>query len=474
MTALESGGHLTIAGLGPGDPTSRTIAAQRALDAARTIVLRTRIHPGLDDLADDPRVQTCDDLYEAATEFDALYDAIAARVCAVAASASPGEVVYAVPGHPHFGERSVASVIAASRERRITLRVLDGVSAVDAAATALGVDPMAEEVQLLDGTALAALGDYEPYAGGRFVFTPLRPMLVSQVYSRAVATGVKLALSRLLPDDHPITLVLSAGVAAEEQVITCPLYELDRRPVDHLTSVWVPALDELDAVRDPRALQHVVARLRAPGGCPWDRQQSHATLREAIINEAYEAVDAIDADDAENLAEELGDLFLTVTMHAQLAEESGTFALEDVYESITTKIIRRHPHVFGDVTAEDPDAVVKTWNEVKAAEKAARSAPPRPKALDGQPYAMPALTRAARALRAHPFPQIADPAAEPNHPQLPDLASCFPDLGDMLLGVVARGVAAGVDPEAALRAALDRHLTRQPGLAASNEETAAS
>ncbi len=466
MSPLETGGHLTIAGLGPGDPTARTIATQRALDAARTIILRTRVHPGLDDLADDPRVQTCDDLYEGATEFHALYDAIAARVCAVAANAAPGQVVYAVPGHPRFGERSVAGVVAASSDQGIAVHMLDGVSFVDATATALGVDPMAEEVQLLDGAALAALGDSEPYAGGRYVFTPLRPMLVSQVYSKAVATGVKLALSRLLPDDHPVTLVRVAGVAGQEQLITCPLYELDRRPVDHLTSIWVPALGELDAVRDPRTLQHVVARLRAPGGCPWDRKQTHATLRDAIINEAYEGVDAIDADDPENLAEELGDLFLIVAMHAQLAEESGTFALEDVYESITTKIIRRHPHVFGDVTAEDPDAVVKTWNEVKAAEKAARTAPTRPKAADGQPYAMPALTRAVRVLRAHPLPETANPPAS--------LPSHFTVFGDMLLDIVGRAIAAGIDPEAALRAALDRHLARQPALIASNEETAAS
>jgi tetrapyrrole methylase family protein/MazG family protein len=449
--------HLTIVGLGPGDPGTRTVATQQALDAATTIILRTRIHPGLDDLSTDPRVSTCDDLYEGAAKFDDLYDAIAQRVRDAARGAKPGQVVYAVPGHPLFGERSVARVLARSTEDDIDARVLGAVSAVDAAATALGIDPMADELQLLDGTALAATVEEEPFAGGRVSFTPLRPLLVNQVYNGQVATGVKLALSRLLPDDHPITIVRAAGVAGEECIVACPLYELDHRPVDHLTSVWAPALGELDAVRDPRTLQHIVARLRAPGGCPWDRKQTHATLRDAIINEAYEVVDAIDADDEENLAEELGDLFLTVAMHAQLAEENGTFTLEDVYEGITRKIVRRHPHVFGDVTADDPDAVVQTWNQVKAAEKAARPAPKRPKPADGQPYSMPALVRASRVLSKQSYSDTSIDAIKP-------------DSGDMLLAAVARVVAAGDDPESVLRAALARHVDRQQTSLAREEE----
>ena len=441
-------GTLTIVGLGPGNPGARTVAAQRALDAATSIILRTGIHPGLDDHSTDPRVSTCDDLYERAAQFDDLYDAIAERVCDAARGAAPGEVVFAVPGHPRFGEQSVGRILARSQAGDIDVRMVGSESAIDAVANALGIDPMADEIQLLDGASLAACVDEEPFAGGRFAFTPLRPLFVGQVYNTHVATGVKLALSRLLPDDHPITIVRAAGVAGEERILPCALYELDHRPVDHLTSVWVPALGELDAVRDPRTLQHIVARLRAPRGCPWDRAQTHATLRDAIINEAYEVVDAIDSDDEVNLAEELGDLFLTVAMHAQLAEENGTFTLEDVYEGIARKIVRRHPHVFGDVTANDPDAVVQTWNQVKAAEKAARAAPKREKAPDGQPHAMPALVRAIRVLQKHPLSDT-------------DLANPDTTSGDMLLVAVARVVAAGDDPDAVLRDALARHVDRQ-------------
>lgn len=438
-------GHLTIVGLGPGNPDMRTLGARGALDGAATIILRTRVHPGLDDLVSDARVVACDDLYESAAKFDDLYDAIADRVCTAAQGSGTGQVVYAVPGHPRFGEHSVRRVVERAATDGIEVQFIDTVSAVDSVATLLGIDPMADEVQLVDGASLAAVVNEEPYAGGRVVFTPLRPLLISQVYSRPIATGVKLALARLLPDDHPITIVRAAGIPTEEAATTCALYELDHGPVDHLTTVWVPALGALDAVRDPRTLQHVVARLRAPGGCPWDRKQTHTTLRDGIINEAYEVLDAIDAGDEENLAEELGDLFLLIAMHAQLAEENGTFSLEDVYEGITRKLIRRHPHVFGDRTAASADDVVKTWNEVKAEEKAGRTVPQREKALDGQPRAMPALVRARRVLDKHPYTCGIDPMT---------------DASEALLAVVAGVIDTGHDPETALREALARHVER--------------
>ncbi|MBA2277787.1 MAG: MazG family protein [Chloroflexia bacterium] len=451
------GGYLTIIGLGPGDPRARTIGAQQVIDAASTIILRTAIHPGLDDLLGDSRVVTCDDLYERAEAFDDLYRAIAARVCAASQSATVGEVVYAVPGHPRFGERSVGDVIERAAVAGIAVRVLDAVSAVDSVATLLGIDPMAEDLQMLDGAALAAVANEEPFSGGRVVFSPLRPVLVSQVYSRAVASGVKLALSRLLPDNHPVKIVRAASVSSAATVVDAALYELDHWNVDHLTSIWAPALGTLEAGRDPRTLQHVVARLRAPGGCPWDRQQTHATLRDAVIDEAHEVVDAIDADDAENLAEELGDLFLLVAMHAQLAEERGTFTLEDVFEGIARKIVRRHPHVFGNHAAEDAAAVVRTWNQVKAEEKASRSTPARAKAADGQPHSMPALTRARRVLKLHPYIEGVEAPA---------------DAGEVLLAAVARVIDAGGDPDTILRAALTRHVARHEEISTNQPDSA--
>src|SRR5699024_3871120 len=121
------------------------------------------------------------------------------------------------------------------------------------------------------------------------------------------------------------------------------LTELADHPGGPMLAIYVPPLEVLDATRDPCTPQHIVARLRRPDGCPWDRKQDHTSLRDSIIDEAYEVVDAIDAGDDANLAEELGDLLLLIMMHAQIAEEAGTFTLEDVYDGISRKIVRRHP-----------------------------------------------------------------------------------------------------------------------------------
>lgn len=318
-------------------------------------------------------------------------------------------------------------------------------STIDTLLAAAGADPLTAEVQVLDGVALAAMATQRPFAGGLMAASPLRPMLVTRVSDREIVAGVARMLTRILPDEHVVTVIHAAGVPGEESRVECPLAALDRQAVDDRSAVWVPARPELEAYRDPRTLQHIVARLRAPDGCPWDRQQTHATLRGAILDEAYEVVDAIDADDAVNLAEELGDQFLLVAMHAQIAEEAGAFTLEDVFEGVSRKLIRRHPHVFGDREAGTAEAVVRTWNEIKAEEKAAGQAPKRAKAADGQPHAMPALTRAARALNKHPWPPVDHNPADP---------------GDRMLDAIASILANGDDPEAVLRAALDRHVAQ--------------
>ncbi|MDE3108859.1 MAG: nucleoside triphosphate pyrophosphohydrolase [Acidobacteriota bacterium] len=113
------------------------------------------------------------------------------------------------------------------------------------------------------------------------------------------------------------------------------------------------------------------ARLRSPNGCPWDREQTHASLRKYLIEEAYEVLDAMDSSDARKFASELGDLLLQVVFHANIAESEGRFGISDVIEAVYTKMVRRHPHVFGDVVAETPGAVLKNWEQIKAAERAA-------------------------------------------------------------------------------------------------------
>ena len=459
MSTLPQG-RIQVVGLGPGDPGSRTIAGQRALDEATRIVLRTRIHPGLDDLRDDSRVTDCDDLYETQPSFDAIYTAISERLCEIA-QREESLVVFAVPGHPRFGERSVTLLEQHAALVGVAIEVQTAVSALDVVATVLAVDPLASEMQLIDGPSLAAIVDQQPYAGGRAGFDPRRPLLIGQVYSPAAAAAAKLGLSRVYPDEHRVAVVRAAGVLDAESIFWCPLFELDRQEVDHLTSVWVPPLDALEAYRHPQTLTEIIARLRAPSGCPWDREQTHASLRPAVIEEAYETVDAIDANDPENLAEELGDLILQVALHAQIAEEAGDFSVEDIYEQVNRKLIRRHPHVFAGEKAETPSDVVTTWEQVKARERAQsiNGRKPSQSRWDRLPRSMPALTKASAVLRSKDIGQNEQPSAA-------EVAGS----GRALLAVVEDLCRRGIDPELALNAALERHLTSSLAGALTDDE----
>jgi tetrapyrrole methylase family protein/MazG family protein len=362
---------------------------------------------------------------------------------AVCDAAAEGPVVLAIPGHPRFGEGLVIDTLHIAAERELSTKVIDGISVIDLLATALGVDPLAEDVQLFHGRALTARMDDGPFSGGRFTGSPLRPMLFTHVYDSAIIEGIRRALERILPPDHPVVRIDVAG-APDQRIDRHTVSELRNVPGGPMVALYVPKLGELDAARDPRTLQHIVARLRRPDGCPWDRKQNHETLRDSIIDEAYEVLDAIDAGDDVNLAEELGDLLLLVMMHAQIAEEAGTFTLEDVYEGISRKIVRRHPHVFGDMSAEDAGEVVGLWNQIKAEEKADQPQKPE-KAADGQPHSMPALERAPRVLRKHPIRQ--------NLPQ-----STAEERSQALLAAVADIAAAGDDPDQVLRQALIDHV----------------
>jgi XTP/dITP diphosphohydrolase len=143
---------------------------------------------------------------------------------------------------------------------------------------------------------------------------------------------------------------------------------------------------------------HVMARLRAPDGCPWDREQDHQTLRRHAIEEVYELIDAIEAGDDHEMAEELGDLLLQVVFHCQMAKERGAFDFDAVCRTLADKLIRRHPHVFGDAKVKDVDAVWAQWDQIKHAEKKG-TRHERPSALDGIPKHLPALLRAEKLLK---------------------------------------------------------------------------
>lgn len=434
---------ITIIGLGPGDPDRRTVAVRQAIANATRILVRTLRHPGLEDLAADARVSEISALV-AAKPGNTMDWAAGARIACDLAE--QGErVVLAVPGHPRFGERLVMETVAEAEARSIPTTVLDGLSALDLVCSTLGIDAMVDEVQIVDGAAnVHTIGD-DAFGGGLFPFTPRRPMLISRMYTPKVMAGMQRLLLRLFPGDHPVTLVDAAGIAGEESLHAVPLSALGDEPGGMRLSLFVPAMETLEAGRDPRTMQHISARLRAPEGCPWDREQTHQSLRNEFLDEVYEVLDAIDAEHPQNLAEELGDIFLHIVLQAQIAEEAGEFTLEDVFAGVAAKIVRRHPHVFADERVDSPADLSRIWKRVKAEEHASAPESKLEKDADGEPRSMPALTRASRVLARHPV-------ATDRRLRSPDERSAE------LLRAVAVIVQAGDDPERVLREALATHV----------------
>ncbi len=444
---------ITIVGLGPGDPAHLTREAWDVLEAADEVYLRTQKHPTVSALPQGPCWHSFDSLYQEAESFEDVYAAIAAEVLAL--GRRPQGVVYAVPGHPLVGEASVGTILHAAREADLPVRVVAGLSFVEPVLTALGVDALAG-LQLVDATELAAM-HHPP-------LNPDLPALVAQLYSQALAADLKLTLMNQYPSEHPIVLVHSAGTS-EEQTVCLPLYELDRQPdVAHLTTLYVPPLPQVGSFE---GFQETIACLRSPEGCPWDRKQTHQSLRSGLLEETYEVLDALDGDDIEALREELGDLLLQIVMHAQIAVEAGEFSMADVIAAVDAKIKYRHPHVWGEQSAEDAQDVLRSWEASKAKERQGQE---KKSMLSGVPAALPALAQAFaygdRAARVgFDWPDV-EGVVEKIDEEIGELRAAageearVQELGDVLFAVVNWARWLDVDPEVALRQSNARFAQR--------------
>jgi tetrapyrrole methylase family protein/MazG family protein len=380
-------------------------------------------------------------------------------------------------------ERTVELLLA---DERVEVVVAPALSFLDLAWVRLGVDPVALGVRVVDGHRFEAEA-----AGER------GPLLVAQCDSVHVLSDVKLALADAVDraadlggglarlgaaedgtdvpgagwvgDDLEVTVVQRLGLP-DETVTVVHWHELDRVDADHLTSLWIPELAAPVAGAVQRFAE-LVATLRAE--CPWDREQTHHSLRRHLLEEAYEVLEALDhlpPDDVPDdvpvaderldeaylhLEEELGDLLFQILFHATLAAEAGRFTLADVATTVTDKLRARHPHVFGGGRAGTADEVAATWEQAKKAEKG------RDSVFDGIPDALPALLFALKVQKKAATLDLGD--AAPTVPTLEEaLAALRPAsgggvpgelaIGDLLLAVVAEARAVGVDPENALRA----------------------
>jgi tetrapyrrole methylase family protein / MazG family protein len=446
---------VAVVGLGPAGADLVTVGASKALREAppgTPLFFRTARHPAaaalLEELASaGVQCHTFDDLYESGSVFSDVYSSIVDRLLAAAAQA--GRVLYAVPGSPLVAERTVELLFERAPAAGVAVEIEPGLSFCDLAWASLRIDPTSAGVRIVDGMsfASAAAGDHGP-------------LLVAQAWSRSVVSDIKLSIEQPAADQTAV--VLHHLGLPDELVAEVPWSEIDRTvEPDHLTSLYLPRVGSPVAGELVRVAE-TIARLRRE--CPWDKQQTHQTLVRHMLEETYEAMEALEglgdspeeatAAQVHHAAEELGDLLCQVVFHANIAREEGLFDLADVARILSDKLIRRHPHVFGDGKAETADDVIQSWEEIKRTEKA------RQHILEGIPAAMPSLARAAAVERKLKTLGLGfNQAKPPTSTDDPDNQSDHAP-GQVLLQLARRLASKGIDPEAELRRSLNELMDR--------------
>ncbi len=453
---------VTVVGLGPGDPSLVTDQTKAAIAASSHRFLRTARHPSASLVTD---ASTFDEIYDTADRFSDVYETIAEALAA--AAVTHGEVLYAVPGSPLILERTVELLRA---RNDISCSVLPAISFLDELWARLDIDPVDAGVRLIDGHRFAAEA-----AGER------GPLLVAHVHADWVLSDIRHSIDAG-PDnetqsalDSSVVIGLTGIGSDDERVVTTTWGEMEREiSPDHLTSLYIP--DLAVPVGHGYVKFHALARtLREQ--CPWDIEQTHTSLLPYLIEETYEVVDAINAltDDPqsdEHLIEELGDLLYQIEFHATIAEQQGRFTIADVTSAIHDKLVRRHPHVFGDVEASDAATVINNWENIKRDERTTNQEV-RASVLDGVPQSLPSLSHAATVQRkaakvgfdwpdtSGPVDKIAEETAETIEAQASgDEQEIRAEVGDLLFAVVNLARHLGVEPESALRGATDRFTAR--------------
>ena len=368
---------LKIMGLGPGAYEALTIGALKELKNNKNIYFRTEKHPTVDFLKDEGiKFESYDHAYEKYDSFDDVYKYIAEDL--ITKIKDDEDLIYAVPGHPLVAEKSVINLIELCKENNIQYEVLPAVSFVDAMMEALQVDPI-EGVKIIDAF------DMKNQILDKRIGT-----IITQVYNKFIASEVKLRLLEGYEDDTEIIFVRAAGVEGLESIRKIPLYELDwQEDIDYLTSIYIPK--DLGNKKDFQDLLDIIETLRNPGGCPWDREQTHESLKSALLEECYEVIDAIENEDEDALIEELGDVLLQVVFHASIGKEDGYFDIMDVIGGISNKMINRHPHVFGNEEANTSEQVLVNWDEIKKEEKGIKTLTEE---MQNIAKSLPATTRA--------------------------------------------------------------------------------
>ena len=435
---------IVIVGLGPAGANNLTREAWDWLSQVNEIWARTRYHPVISELHENLIIHSFDsEEMNSSGDFGADIAKNLIRLCQ-----EQGGVTYVVPGSPFIAEETVRQIMKGVEETQIPVRVIDGMSFLEPVCSALGLDPHPKLV-LTDSLYLASL---------EIPFFPASvPAMISNLRSGLEASDLKLTLMNNYPDEYPVKLVHNAGLP-DELIEEIPLYLLDQSlHTGLMTTLYLPARENGRGFED---FQQIIARLRAVDGCPWDREQTHLSLRPYLLQESYEVLEALDEENSQHLVEELGDLLLQIVLHAQIAIEEQDFNMTDVLATVSEKIIRRHPHVFTELKVDSVDGVLYNWEQIKAEERKAKGEE-RKSMLDGIPTALPALTQAdqiqQRAQRVGFDWKTIEPVFAKINEELQELKEAETqeekqsEAGDVLFAVVNLLRWLEIDPEMALR-----------------------
>ena len=368
---------IKIMGLGPGNPEAITIGTINELKKNKNIFLRTEIHPTVDYINDIKiNYKTYDNLYEESTSFDEVYSSIAQDL--INKHNELGDIVYAVPGHPLVAEKSVTNLIDLCEKNNIEYEIIPAVSFIDAVIERLKIDPIA-------GFKVIDAFDIKKQVLDNRVGT-----IITQVYNPLIASEVKLKLCEVFGDEAEIIYCRAVGIKGQERIERIPIFELDmQQDIDYLTSVYIPR--DIICKKDLKDLIDLVDILRGNNGCPWDREQTHESIKTAIVEESYEVLDAINNKDYDAMIEELGDVLFQIVFRASIEKDDGYFNLTDIIEAIYNKMVYRHPHVFSNSQVNGVEEVLDNWDDLKNKEKNFESITDE---LNGVAKALPSLIRA--------------------------------------------------------------------------------
>ena len=340
---------LNVVSLGTGSAEYLTRGGEAALRGAMQLVLRTSRSPVAAFLTEQGfSFDTLDSLYEQCEDFDAFHQAAAVTLFS---RLKDGDLCYVV-GDAAFDGTVFA--LQRLRPRELELKIVPGVSLADCCLSL--VKRESGHVRIMSACELEE---------SRLL--PDEPLLLCELYSRECAGDCKLKLMELLPDELPVTLIAGREEDGSLQTKEIPLMEMDRQPTyDHLSAVYVPAVPMEQRSRyNMDDLVRIMARLRSPEGCPWDREQTYESLLPYLLEESYEYIQAVREDDPDHMYDELGDVLLQVVFHAEIGRQHGDFDILDVTTAICRKMLERHPHIFGGASAETPEEVARNWEAIK-------------------------------------------------------------------------------------------------------------